>query len=173
MDKIKKEMLDKAFALAKKYEMENGNCAQCVFSGVTEALGVENNDVFRAATGFADGVGLSGDGHCGALSGGVMAISCLFGRNREEFHRRGKMMKALLLSRQLKDKFMEKYGICRCHDLQVKFYGKFFNLLEPSEMEAAVKAGVLETCSTLAGEVARITLELIFEQQDKDAAKAL
>ena len=173
MDKARKEMLDKAFALAKKYEMENGNCAQCVFSGVTEALGLENSDVFRAATGFADGIGLSGEGHCGALSGGVMAISFLFGRKRDEFARRGKMMKALLLSRQLQARFMEKHGVCRCYDLQVKFYGKFFNLLEPAEMEAAVKAGVLETCSSLAGEVARMTLELIFEQQDKDAAKAL
>ena len=173
MDKARKDMLDKAFTLAKKYEMENGNCAQCVFSAVTEALGVENNEVFRAATGFADGIGLTGDGHCGALSGGVMAISCLFGRKRDEFARRGKMMKALLLSRQLQTIFMEKYGVCRCHDLQVKFYGKFFNLLEPGEMEAAVKAGVMETCSTLAGEVAVMTLEMIFEQQDKDAAKAL
>jgi C_GCAxxG_C_C family probable redox protein len=172
MDKARKEMLDKAFALAKKYEMENGNCAQCVFSSVTEALGAENNDVFRAATGFADGIGLSGEGHCGALSGGVMAISYLFGRKRDEFTRRGKMMKALLLSRRLQADFMEKYGACRCHDLQVKFYGKFFNLLEPGEMEAAVKAGVLETCSTLAGEAARMTLELIFEQQDQDAAKS-
>jgi C_GCAxxG_C_C family probable redox protein len=173
VDKARKEMLEKAFTLAKKYEMENGNCAQCVFSGVTEALGVENLDVFRAATGFADGIGLTGEGHCGALSGGVMAISFLFGRKRDEFARRGKMMKALLLSRQLQSKFIEKYGVCRCHDLQVKFYGKFFNLYEPAEMEAAVKAGVMETCSTLAGEVAGMTLELIFEQQDKDAAKAL
>lgn len=173
MDKIRRDMLDKAFALAKKYEMENGNCAQCVFSGVTEALGVENGDVFRAATGFADGIGLTGEGHCGALSGGVMAISCLFGRKRDEFARRGKMMKALLLSRQFQAKFVEKYGVCRCHDLQVKFYGKFFNLYDPAELEAAVKAGVLETCSTLAGEAARMALELIFEQQDKDAAKAL
>ena len=173
MDKARKDMLDTAFTLAKKYEMENGNCAQCVFSGVTEALGVENGDVFRAATGFADGIGLTGEGHCGALSGGVMAIGCLFGRKRDEFARRGKMMKALLLSRRLQVKFVEKYGVCRCHDLQVKFYGKFFNLLEPGEMEAAVKAGVLETCSTLAGEAARMTLELIFEQQDKDTAKTL
>ena len=173
MDKARKEISDRSFSLAKKYEMENGNCAQCVFSGVTEALGIENNDVFRAATGFADGIGLTGDGHCGALSGGVMAISIMFGRKRDEFARRGKMMKALLLSRQLQAKFIEKYGVCRCHDLQVKFYGRFFNLLEPGEMEAAVKAGVMETCSTLAGEVARMTVQLIFQQQDKDAAKAL
>jgi C_GCAxxG_C_C family probable redox protein len=168
----RQEILEKAFNLAKKYEVENGDCAQCVFAGVTEALGMENNDVFRAATGFADGIGLTGDGHCGALSGGVMAISLIFGRKRDEFGRRGKMMKALLLSRELQSRFKTKYGTCRCHDIQTKFHGKFFNLFDASEMEAAVKAGLIETCSTLAGDVARLTLELIMEQQDKDTAKA-
>ena len=167
----RQEILEKSFNLAKKYEMENGDCAQCVFAGVTEALRVENNDVFRAATGFADGVGLTGDGHCGALSGGVMAISYMFGRKRDEFTRRGKMMKALLLSRELQSRFKAKYGTCRCHDIQTKFHGKFFNLFDAAEMEAAVKAGLMETCSTLAGDIARMTAELIMEQQDKEAAK--
>jgi len=171
MEKSRQETKDRAYALAKKYEMENGNCAQSVFQAVTESLGMENDVVFRAATGFADGIGLTGDGHCGALSGAVMAISYLFGRKKEEFHRRGKMMKALLLCRQLENRFMEEYGVCRCHDLQVKFYGRFFNLMEPSELEAAVKAGVMERCSSLAGEVAGMAVELILEQLAKDAAK--
>jgi len=173
MEKSRQEIKEKAFELAKKYEMENGNCAQSVFAAVTESLGLESEDVFRSATGFADGIGLSGDGHCGALSGAVMAISHLFGRKKEEFHRRGKMMKALLLCRQLENRFMGEYGTCRCHDLQVKFYGRFFNLMEPSELEAALKAGVLERCSSLAGEVASMAVELILDQREKDAAKGL
>ena len=172
MDKSKLEVKDTAFKFAKKYEAECGDCAQGVVAGVFEALGISNDDVFRAATGFADGIGLTGDGHCGALSGGVMAISYLFGRKRDEFHRRGKMMKGLLLSRELQRQFKEKFGTCRCFDLQTKFYGRFFNLLDPAEMEAAVKAGVVETCSTLVGEVAAITAGLILEQQEKDAAKS-
>jgi C_GCAxxG_C_C family probable redox protein len=171
MDKVHQEIRDRAFALAKKYEMENGNCAQSVFAAVTESLGVENGEVLRAATGFADGIGLTGDGHCGALSGAVMAIGLMFGRKKEDFHRHGKMMKALLLSRQLENRFMGQYGLCRCHDLQVKFYGRFFNLMEPSELETALKAGMLERCSTLAGEVASLAAELILEQQARDAAK--
>jgi len=171
MAKSAKELNEKAYALAKKYEFEHGNCAQCVFAAVTETLGAENADVFRAATGFADGIGLSGDGHCGSLSGAVMAISYFFGRKREEFPRRGKMMKALLLSRQLLSAFMAKYGVCRCHELQTKFYGIFYNLLDPAELEAAVKAGVLERYSSLAGQVAGMAVELILEQQEKDAAK--
>jgi C_GCAxxG_C_C family probable redox protein len=171
MEKSSQDIKDKAFAQAKKYEIENGNCAQSVFAAVTEALGVQSDEVLRAATGFADGIGLTGDGHCGALSGAVMAIGHMFGRKKEEFHRRGKMMKALLLSRQLENRFMQEYGVCRCHDLQVKFYGRFFNLMEPAELEAALKAGVLERCSSLAGEVAVMAVELILEQQAKDAAK--
>ena len=172
MEKSGQDIKDQAFALAKKYELENGNCAQCVFAAVTESLGMENDDVFRAATGFADGIGLTGDGHCGALSGAVMAISHVFGRKKEEFHRRGKMMKALLLSRRLENKFMDEYGVCRCYELQTKFFGRFFNLMEPSELEAAMKAGVLERCSSLAGEVASLAVELILGQQEKDAAKS-
>jgi C_GCAxxG_C_C family probable redox protein len=171
MEKSVQEIKDRAYALAKKYEMENGACAQGVFAGVTEALGMGNDDVFRAATGFADGIGLTGDGHCGSLSGAVMAISYVFGRKREEYHRRGKMMKALLLCKQLENRFMEKYGVCRCHELQARFFGRFFNLLEPSEIEAALNAGALERCSSLAGEVASMAVELILEQQAKDAAK--
>jgi len=172
MEKSVQEIKDRAYALAKKYEMENGACAQGVFAGVTEALGMGNDDVFRAATGFADGIGLTGDGHCGSLSGAVMAISYIFGRKREDFHRRGKMLKALLLCKQLESRFMEKYGVCRCHELQAGFFGRFFNLLEPSEIEAALNAGALERCSSLAGEVASMAVELILEQQARDAAKS-
>jgi C_GCAxxG_C_C family probable redox protein len=167
----RQQVMDRAFSLTKRYEMENGDCAQCVFAGVTEALGIENDDVFRAATGFADGIGLTGDGHCGALSGGVMAISYAFGRKRDEFSRRGKMMKSLLLSKELQSRFTARHGACRCRDIQAKYHGRFFNLYDPADMEAALKAGLVETCSTLAGEAARMTVELILEQQDRDAAR--
>ncbi len=172
MDQSAQVIKDTAFKLAKKYEMENGNCAQSALAGVLEAFGVENSDVFRAATGFADGIGLTGEGVCGALSGSVMALGYFFGRKRDEFQRRGKMMKALLLSRELQRQFKEKYGTCRCFDLQTKFYGRFFNLLDPAEMEAAAKAGVADTCSTLTGEIAAMAVGLILEQQAKDAAKS-
>jgi len=171
MEKSVQEIKDRAYALAKKYEMENGACAQGVFAAVTETLGMGNDDVFRAATGFADGIGLTGDGHCGSLSGAVLAISYVFGRKREDYHRRGKMLKSLLLCQQLEKRFMEKYGVCLCHELQTKFFGRFFNLLEPSEIEAALNAGALERCSSLAGEVASMAVELILEQQARDAAK--
>jgi hypothetical protein len=35
-----------------------------------------------------------------------------------------------------------------------RFFGRFYNLYDPEEMKAGIKAGLFETCSTLVGEVA-------------------
>ena len=165
------EILNSAFESAKRYEMENGNCAQCVIAAVFETLDIRNDDIFRAATGFADGVGLTGDGHCGALSGGTMAIGYLFGRKKEDFVKHGKMIKSLILSKKLYDGFIDKYGRCRCNDIQIKLVGRSFNFFDPAEVEAAVKAGLPDKCSTLTGEVARLTTKIILEERERESLK--
>ncbi|TFH66644.1 MAG: C_GCAxxG_C_C family protein, partial [Gemmatimonadales bacterium] len=81
MSEAKDKILDAAFHKAKQHELRSGGCGQCTIAGIFEALGVEDEGVFKAATGLADGLGLTGDGHCGALSGGAMAISYFFGRS--------------------------------------------------------------------------------------------
>ncbi|MBM4445799.1 MAG: C_GCAxxG_C_C family protein [Chloroflexi bacterium] len=172
MEKSTEEIFNSVLENAKRYEMENGNCAQCVIAAVFETLGIKNDDVFRAATGFADGVGLTGDGHCGALSGGTMAISYLFGRKKEDFNKRGKMIKSLILSKKLYDGFIEKYGVCRCADIQTRLAGRFFNFYDPAETEAAIKAGLPDKCSTLTGEIARLTTKIILEEREREALKA-
>ncbi|MBN1474224.1 MAG: C_GCAxxG_C_C family protein [Syntrophaceae bacterium] len=169
MKKDKNEMMEMAFNKAKQYEMRSGGCSQCALAGIFDAFGVQNDDIFKAATGLADGVGLTGDGHCGALSGGVLAIGYFFGRNKEEFGDMVKLVKGNLLSKKLHDRFVKKYGTCRCFDLQTSFFGRFYNLYDPEEMKAAVKDGLLDTCSTLVGEVAKMTTEIILEAQEKDA----
>ncbi len=169
MKKGKIEIMDTAFKKAKQYEMQSGGCSQCTLAGIFDALYVQNDEIFKAATGLADGVGLTGDGHCGALSGGVLAIGYFFGRNKEDFSDMMKLLKANLLSKKLHDRFVKKYGTCRCADLQKSFFGRFYNLYDPEEMMAAMKAGLLETCSTVAGEVASMTTEIILDAQENDA----
>ena len=168
MKQSRDEILEMAFNQAKGYEMKCGGCPQCTLSGIFDALGIENDHVFKAATGLADGVGLTGDGHCGALSGGVLAIGYLFGRNKEDFGDIRKLVKANLLSKKLHDRFVEKYGTCRCVDLQNSFFGRFYNLYDPDEMKAAIAAGMFETCSSVVGEVARMTTEIILEARERE-----
>jgi C_GCAxxG_C_C family probable redox protein len=167
MENSMNEKLDMAFENAKKYEMRGGGCPQCTIAGVFDALGIENDDVFKAGTGLADGVGLTGDGHCGALSGGVMVISYLFGREKKDFGDMRKLVKANLLAKKLRDRFVEKYGAVRCADIQTFMLGRFYNLYDPNELQAAVKAGMMEKCSTLVGEVARMTTSIILEEKER------
>lgn len=171
MERSVDEILNRAFKSAKQHELKSGGCPQCTIAGIFEALGIENDDVFRAATGFADGVGLTGDGHCGALSGGTMAISYLFGRKKEDFGNIMKQLRACILSKKLHDQFVEKYGTCRCADIQTKLVGRFFNLYEPTEMEAALKAGMPDKCSTLIGEIAKMTTKIILEERERESLK--
>jgi C_GCAxxG_C_C family probable redox protein len=172
MEKVNENVLNKAFESGKQHEMKSGGCPQCTIAGIFEALNIENDDVFRAATGLADGVGLTGDGHCGALSGGAMAISYLFGRKKEDFGDMMKQLDACILSKKLHDQFVEKYGTCRCADIQTKFVGRFFNLYDPSEFQAAMKAGLPDKCSTLVGEVARMATKIILEKRESLREKA-
>ena len=162
------EILDKEFSSAKQHELESGDCAQTSLAGIFEALGIENEDIFMAATGLADGVGLTGDGHCGALSGGTMAISYLFGRKKEDFDKVRKILKACILSKRLHDQFIEKYGTCRCADIQTKLMGRFFNLYDLGEMEAARKAGMADKCSTVVGEVAKMATKIILDERERE-----
>jgi C_GCAxxG_C_C family probable redox protein len=172
MGEIDEDVLNKAFESGKRHEMKSSGCSQCAIAGILEALGIETDDVFKAATGFADGVGLTGDGHCGALSGGVMVISYLFGREVKDSGDMMKQVPALILSKKLHDQFIEKYGTCRCADIQTKFVGRFFNLYDPKEMEAARTAGMVDKCSTLVGEVARMTTKIILEKRQSLKEKA-
>jgi C_GCAxxG_C_C family probable redox protein len=167
----KEAMLKEVYDKAKSYELRSGNCTQCSIAAIFEVLGVEDEGVFKAATGMADGVGLTGDGQCGALSGGTMAISYFFGRSKEDFGRVGKQMKALTLSKKLHDEFVEEFSTCRCADIQTKQSGRFFNLYDMEEMKAAVKAGMPEHCSTLVGKTARMALKIILEEQAARKAK--
>jgi len=158
-------MLDRAFQCGKNYEMNNGGCPQCTLAAIFDVLGIEDDAVFKAATALADGVGLTGDGHCGALSGGTLAIGYLCGREKKDFADIMKLLPANLMARELRDRFAEKYGTVRCHDLQNKFFGRFYNLYDPVELEAAFKNGMLNTCSTVVGETARMTVDIILTAQ--------
>lgn len=160
-------ILDRVYRMAKNHELNSGGCGQCTVAAIFEVMGVEDEGVFKAATGLADGVGLTGDGHCGALSGAAMAISYFYGRSRADFGKVAKQLKACILAKKLHDEFVEMYGTCRCADLQKKHFGRFFNLYDPADMKAAAEAGMSETYSSLVGETARIATRIILEEKQK------
>ncbi len=169
MNEIEEQIIDKAFDLGKKYEKECTGCAQTAIAAIFESLGIWSDDVFKAASGLADVLGLTGDGSCGALVGASMVIGYLFGRERKDFKNMYKPMKSYELVKELHDKYIQKYGSCRCHDVQEKVVGRTYNLWNEDELKEAFKSGMIEHCSTLVGDVAKLATEIIlnngFKQQ--------
>ena len=167
MGKLKEEIANKAFELAEGYEKECTGCAQTTIAGIFGAIGIENDDVFKAASGLADGLGLSGDGACGALVGGAMVISYLFGRERKDFKDMFKPLESYLLVKSLHDQFVKKYGTCRCCELQESLMGRTFDLLNNKEFKEAVEYGMMKHCSKVVGTAAKLATEIILEKQEK------
>jgi C_GCAxxG_C_C family probable redox protein len=171
MEKSRNVILEKAFESALNYERKCTGCAQTTIAGIFEVLGIENDDVFRSASGLADGLGLTGDGACGALVGGAMVIGYLFGRKKKDFSDMMKPMTSYILTKRLHDRFVEKYGTCRCYDIQKSLMGRTFNLYDPSELKQATEYGMIDHCSKVVGTSARLATEIIIDEMDRQKDK--
>ncbi|TFF90812.1 MAG: C_GCAxxG_C_C family protein [Promethearchaeota archaeon] len=163
MEMKKDEILSKAYELGRKYERKCTGCAQTSIAAIFEALNVWNEDVFRAASGLADGLGLTGDGSCGALVGASMVIGYLYGRGKEDFSDVYKPMKSYGLVKKLHDEYIEQFGSCRCYDVQKKLIGRTYNLWDPEELKEAFQSGMVDHCSDLVGKVARMAVKIILD----------
>ena len=164
-EKNREEIAERAGQLAAEYEKTCTGCAQSVVAGLLDALEIESPDVFKAASGMADGIGLTGDGSCGALTGCAMVIGLVLGRERKDHRDMMKPMQSYLLCKELHGEFVREYGSCRCHDIQQKIMGRTFDLLDPKQLEEAMKEGMLEHCAGVCGAAARKAAELILREE--------
>jgi len=158
---------DKAYELAEGYEKKCTGCAQTTVAGISDALGIKSEDLFKAASGLADGLGLTRNGSCGALMGGAMVIGYLFGRERKDFEDMMKPMKSYLLCKKLHDQFLTMYGSCRCFDIQMSLMGTSFDLLDKNEFKKALDFGIFEYCSKVVGNAAKLACLIILEETKK------
>ncbi|MBN1800331.1 MAG: C_GCAxxG_C_C family protein [Candidatus Lokiarchaeota archaeon] len=164
MNEMEEKVLEKAFELGQKYEKKNTGCAQSVIAALFDALDIWNEDIFKSASGLADGLGLTGDGSCGALVGASMVIGFLFGRERKDFGDIQKPIKSYMLVKQLHDQYIQEYGSCRCHDVQKTFTGKTWNMWNPEDLKNAMEpGGLLDHCPQLVGNVARLACKIILD----------
>jgi C_GCAxxG_C_C family probable redox protein len=149
------------------YEKSCTGCAQSTVATLLEVLDMENDDVFKAASGLANGIGRSGNGSCGALISGAMLLGLRFGRDIDDFLDPMAAMSSYDLVQELQDFFIAEFGSCRCADIQEKIKGHSFNLRDPKDIEAVIKSGMHDQCSKLVGKAAKKALEIIMGQHKK------
>ena len=131
----KKALAEQAYAKALKYELDYGCCPQCVLATVQETVGYVDDITIKASHGLSGGGGLMGQGACGALTGGLMAISAKYGRERDKLDS-GRGINNFKKTRDLVERFREEFGGITCEDLQKQFTGRTYDMWKAEEYKA-------------------------------------
>jgi C_GCAxxG_C_C family probable redox protein len=160
----REEKLQRVYDLAFKYEAERGSCPQCVLSAIFEVLEIGDPKTIKAADGLAGGGALSAEGTCGALVGGLMAISAIVGRTYKDFSAGERRRRVFMYAKKLYDKFQEEYGTILCKGVHQKLFGRTFNLMDKDDYAEFEKMGAhVDKCPDVSGKVARWTAEIILD----------
>src|SRR4030042_1545983 len=172
LTKTKDEIIRKANELGIEYEAKYKGCGQCTFLAIIDALrwgGLEiipkdmEDKFFSGICVLTAGVGLSGDGTCGAVASSALAIGLALGIPRE-----GQGVELLgaacaTVRNTILDKYYREYRSILCKDVQRKFFGKAWDLTN-KEMDREFR-GLTRGCTIM--QTAKWTVEIILDEFEK------
>ncbi len=139
-------------ASAENYFNNGLMCAESVVLTLTEAHGIESELLPKAATAFCGGMSHT-CGTCGAVTGAVMGISAVLGREdagasaREAYEAAGTLIK----------RFEEEFGTRNCQELLGCDLGT------REGQRAFLKEGLREKCTSYTGRAAELASEILAE----------
>jgi C_GCAxxG_C_C family probable redox protein len=155
----KQALAQSAYEKALKYELDFGCCPQCVLAAIQETVGVIDDSVIKASHGLSGGGGLSGMGACGALTGGLVALSAKRGRDRDKLDK-GRFINNFKKGQELVERFRDEFGGVTCQELQQQFTGKTYDMWNPEEYKAFDKDRGLQ-CARATATVTKWVVEMM------------
>jgi C_GCAxxG_C_C family probable redox protein len=155
----KRSLAQAAYEKALNYELAYGCCPQCVLATVQETVGVVDDTLIKASHGLSGGGGLMGEGTCGALSGGLLALSAKRGRDRDKLDQ-GRCINNFQKGRELVERFRQEFGGVTCADLQKQFTGRTYDMWRADEYKAFDQARG-KRCAHATGTVTRWVIEML------------
>lgn len=158
-EKDKTELAEKASKLAFNDEIQFGCCPQCVLKAVQATVGYVTDETIKASHGLSGGGGLMGLGACGALTGGLMALSAKRGRAHDKFDK-GKFVGNFQLGQELVRRFQEEFGGITCQELQKQFTGQTYDMWDAEQYQAFTDARG-EKCANATSTVTRWVVEML------------
>lgn len=162
------ELLNAVEAYSSKFEKNYHGCAQCVLAALMEIFPqIQNPVAFKSATGLAGGVGLTVEGSCGGLTGGVMGFGLFYGRELHAIEDpEGSRFVSYRLAARLHERFVEEYGTSICGKIHQQVMGQTYRLNKPDEWDRFIEAGGhSEKCPKVVGKAARWAAEIILAEE--------
>jgi len=160
MSPQEKQLLAEAgYQKALDYELAYGCCPQCVLATIQETVGIIDDGTIKASHGLSGGGALMGHGACGALTGGLMALSARFGRDRGKLDK-GRYINNFKKSKALVERFHETFGGITCAELQQQFTGRTYDMWNADEYKAFDDARG-QQCAHATGTVTKWVIEML------------
>lgn len=155
----KQTLGEQAYAKALKYELDYGCCPQCVLATVQETIGIVDDQTIKASHGLSGGGALLSEGVCGALTGGLMALSAKYGRDRDKLDR-GRYINNFKKTKDLTERFKREFGGVTCRQLQKQFTGRTYDMWNAEEYKAFSEARG-QQCAKATGTVTKWVIEML------------
>lgn len=152
-------LAQQAYDKALQYELDYGCCPQCVLAAVQETVGVIDDSVIKASHGLSGGGALSGKGACGALTGGLVALSARRGRDRDKLDR-GRFINNFRKGDELVERFRAEFGGITCEELQRQFTGRTWDMWQADQYQAFSEARGHQ-CAVATATVTRWVVEML------------
>jgi C_GCAxxG_C_C family probable redox protein len=156
---VKQTAAEHAYQKALQYELDYGCCPQCVLAAVQETVGIIDDHTIKASHGLSGGGGLMGKGACGALTGGLMALSAKRGRDRDKLDK-GRFVNNFQKGKELVERFEKEFGGITCEELQQRFTGRTYNMWNAEEYKAFDQARG-QQCARATATVTRWVVEML------------
>jgi hypothetical protein len=159
----KKRIIDKAGRLGDENTIKYAACSAATFASICEAFRSEGIEIFtpeiqeiitQGIRGLHAGIGETGIGTCGGITGSAFVISYVIGVTTEEAAKNASLNTALSIPivEGVMDRFEETYGATDCLRLRYNRTQRAMDLLDPDAMiyEALFLHGQPNKCGALA-----------------------
>ena len=115
LKKLDREDFERQVESVHNRYVEGLNCAERVFLSLHSLLQADiPSEAVALLSGFGGGVGLTRDGMCGAVSGGIAGIGLIYGRRKPPMGSRERVYE---VSRDFLCRFKSRFGTTLCRDL--------------------------------------------------------
>ncbi len=167
----RKELLDRIEKEADEMEQTKKACARCALYAVAKNLELADEKcieaTLKASIPFAGGIAGTRN-HCGALTGGIMALGlALVDYDATEANppRRSFVIKK---AKEFHRWFEKEIGYKMCYDIRETGMGRVYDTANPEEAKAFIDDGGYVLCGSVVGKAARKAAEMILDLRDAE-----